>query len=48
MPEKTAVVDSKGAFTYGELGSASNRIAEWLLEKGVRPGSFVALKMGRV
>ena len=47
-PEKTAVVDSKGAFTYGELDSASNRIAEWLLEKGVRSGSFVALQMGRV
>ncbi|MBR4695959.1 MAG: AMP-binding protein, partial [Selenomonadaceae bacterium] len=47
-PEKTAVVDSKGAFTYGELERASDSIAAWLLEKGVKEGSFVALKMGRV
>ena len=46
--EKTAVVDSKGAFTYGELDRASDSIAAYLLEKGVRPGSFVALQMGRV
>ncbi|MBQ7478269.1 MAG: AMP-binding protein, partial [Selenomonadaceae bacterium] len=45
---KIAVVDSKGSFTYGELDQASDSIAAWLLEKGVRSGSFVALQMGRV
>ena len=48
IPDKTAVVDSEGAFTYGELEHVSNSIAAYLLEKGVATGDFVALKMGRV
>ncbi|MBQ9616106.1 MAG: AMP-binding protein, partial [Selenomonadaceae bacterium] len=47
-PDKTAVADGKGAFTYGELERASNSIAAYLLENGVAAGDFVALKMGRV
>ncbi|MBQ7477703.1 MAG: amino acid adenylation domain-containing protein, partial [Selenomonadaceae bacterium] len=47
-PEKTAVVDSRGAFTYGDLDRASDSIAIYLLKNGVVAGDFVALKMGRV
>ena len=47
-PDKTAVVDSTGKFSYKELDEASNSIAAWLIAKGVIEGSFVALRMGRV
>ena len=47
-PDKTAVVDRRGSWTYAELDRVSNRIAAYLLQNGVTEGSFVALKTGRV
>ncbi|SFW51679.1 non-ribosomal peptide synthetase [Selenomonas ruminantium] len=47
-PEHTAVVDSTGKYTYGELEQVSNSIAAWLSEKGTKEGDFVALRMDRV
>jgi amino acid adenylation domain-containing protein/non-ribosomal peptide synthase protein (TIGR01720 family) len=42
-PERVAVVDREGAFTYGELEAAANRLARHLLRGGVRPGDVVAV-----
>ena len=47
-PDKTAVVDSKGSFTYEELNRASDAVAAWLIRSGVQENSFVAVKMDRV
>ncbi len=47
-PERTAVVDSRGYYTYGELDRASDAVAAWLLARGVGDDDFVAVKMGRV
>ena len=48
MPSITAVVDSRGSYTYGELDALSNRIAARLIENGVVENSFVAVRMDRV
>ena len=48
VPEKTAVSDSKGSYTYDELNRASDRIAAFLHENGVEENSFVAVRMDRV
>ena len=48
MPSMTAVVDSRGSYTYGELDALSNRIAARLIQSGVGENSFVAIKMDRV
>ena len=47
-PEKRAVTDYKGSYTYAELDHASDRIAAYLLAKGVEENSFVAIRMHRV
>lgn len=47
-PDRIAVVDAKGSYTYKELDEASNRIAAWLIKNGVEQNSFVAIKMDRV
>jgi bacitracin synthase 3 len=47
-PDHAAVVDSEGNYTYAELDQASNAVAAWLIDQGVRENSFVALCMGRV
>ncbi|MBQ1312492.1 MAG: amino acid adenylation domain-containing protein, partial [Blautia sp.] len=47
-PSITAVVDSRGSYTYGELDALSNRIAARLIQMGVGENSFVAIKMDRV
>ncbi|MBQ4482817.1 MAG: amino acid adenylation domain-containing protein, partial [Lachnospiraceae bacterium] len=46
-PDKNAVTDSEGSFTYGELDRISDQIAANLIENGVKPNTFVAAKMGR-
>nr|AHF25277.1 phenylalanine racemase [uncultured bacterium Contig178] len=46
-PESIAVTDSEGSLTYRELDAVSNRVAAFLLDKGIRENSFVAVKMGR-
>ena len=40
---KTAVVDGERRFTYAELGSRSERLAQALLTRGLEPGARVAL-----
>ena len=47
-PEKTAVSDSKGSYTYDELNRASDRIAAYLHANGVEENSFAAVRMDRV
>ncbi|MBP5605891.1 MAG: AMP-binding protein, partial [Ruminiclostridium sp.] len=42
-----AVTDSEGSFTYRELDRISDSIAAYLLDNGVKPNTFVAVKMGR-
>ena len=47
-PNKDAVIDSKGAYQYHELDTISNKIAHYLINKGVEKGEFVALRINRV
>ena len=47
-PDNISVVDRTSQLTYKELDELSDRVAAWLLAKGVTPGDFVAIKMGRV
>jgi amino acid adenylation domain-containing protein len=42
-PERLAVVDDEGAWTYGELAAQSNRLAHYLLASGVSPDGVVAI-----
>src|SRR5215213_3040701 len=44
FPARTAVVDPSGsALTYQELQDQANRIAGWLVERGIKPGDRVGL-----
>ncbi|HEV7784408.1 MAG TPA: amino acid adenylation domain-containing protein, partial [Thermoanaerobaculia bacterium] len=43
VPERTAIVDSRGTVSYGELDWRSNRLARTLCEGGVRKGDVVAV-----
>ena len=42
-PERMAVVDDDGAWSYGQLDAISNRVANTLEQRGVGPGSVVAI-----
>ncbi len=44
-PNKTAIVDSRGTITYGELARESERCAHALLTLGLKPGDVVALQL---
>ncbi|MEE4299426.1 MAG: AMP-binding protein [Pseudomonadales bacterium] len=46
-PEKAAVINARTGETlsYAELDAASNRIANWLADRGMVPGDHVALYM---
>ncbi len=44
-PEATALQYDDAVLNYRELNTRANRLAHFLLEKGVRPGDFVALYM---
>ncbi|MBM7369547.1 amino acid adenylation domain-containing protein/non-ribosomal peptide synthase protein (TIGR01720 family) [Gordonia hydrophobica] len=47
-PDVVAVIDGTGAScTYAELDEASNRLARWLIGKGVGPERPVAVAIGR-
>ena len=48
IPEKPAVVDGEGSYTYRELDRASDAIAAFLRAHGVAENSFVAVRMDRV
>ena len=47
-PDAKAVQDAEGWMSYRELDEVSNRLAQALIDKGVLPGEFVAVKMPRV
>ena len=44
-PDKTALIDGKGKFSYSELNGRANSFASWLLKKGIQPGEIVPLYM---
>jgi amino acid adenylation domain-containing protein len=46
-PERTAVADRDGAWSYGELETASNRLAQRLLAEGAGKGERVAVWVHR-
>ncbi|WP_443667744.1 amino acid adenylation domain-containing protein, partial [Gordonia paraffinivorans] len=47
-PDAVAVVDGSGVrMTYRELDEASNRLARWLIGRGVGPDRVVVLAIGR-
>ena len=47
VPDSLAVVDGTDSMTYGELSHKSNVLAHQLIECGVCPGDFVAVKLDR-
>ncbi len=42
-PNRLAIADPAGSWSYGDLDAASNRVACWLLEAGVGVGDVVAI-----
>ncbi|MFY0144202.1 amino acid adenylation domain-containing protein [Bacillus cytotoxicus] len=46
-PSATAVVGGEWQLTYQELNERANKLAHFLLERGVQPGQFVALAFPR-
>lgn len=42
-PQKTAVIEGNQSISYVELESQSNRVAVYLLEKGIQKGDFVGV-----
>ncbi|MET7732913.1 amino acid adenylation domain-containing protein [Streptomyces sp. NPDC005402] len=46
-PEARAVVFGEVALSYGELNTRANRLAHWLIERGARPETLVALTLPR-
>ena len=46
-PEKYAVVSGKESFTYAQLNERANRIANALVEKGVRRETIVGVVLER-
>ncbi len=46
-PQALAVVGENESLTYGELEGRTNRLAHWLIDRGVRPESLVAVSLPR-
>lgn len=46
-PDQPAVVDAEGSYTYRELDEASDAVARYLLNKGLPPDTFIAIRMDR-
>ncbi|HKX30124.1 MAG TPA: amino acid adenylation domain-containing protein, partial [Blastocatellia bacterium] len=42
-PQRTAVVDAAGTWSYEELETISNRIAHFLVQRGIKSGDVVAV-----
>ncbi len=47
FPDALAVSDGEGALSYGELEARANRLAHWLLARGVTPGSTIGIQAKR-
>jgi amino acid adenylation domain-containing protein len=45
--DSVAVIDARGAVTYGELDRRANQLARHLLDRGLQPGGLVALLFDR-
>ncbi|MFM1715417.1 amonabactin biosynthesis non-ribosomal peptide synthetase AmoG [Aeromonas salmonicida] len=46
-PDALAVSDGEGALSYGELEASANRLAHWLLTRGVTPGAAIGIQARR-
>jgi len=46
FPEKRAIVDAGRSVTYAQLHERTNRLASYLLERGVAKGELIALSIG--
>ena len=46
-PEKTAIVDSTGSYTYRQLDELSSGVAAYLAENGLDKKPFAAIRIGR-
>ncbi|MFF3488513.1 amino acid adenylation domain-containing protein [Streptomyces sp. NPDC002701] len=46
-PDALAVIGEEESLTYGELEERTNRLAHWLIGRGVRPESLVAVCLPR-
>lgn len=46
-PDALAVSDGEGALSYGELEARANRLAHWLLARGVKPGAAIGIQARR-
>jgi acyl-CoA synthetase (AMP-forming)/AMP-acid ligase II len=44
-PDKTAIVDGQGRYTYAELASAAERIAHGLRAHGVEPRTAISVQL---
>ena len=47
-PDALAVSADNGTYTYKELDEASDKLALSLIDRGVKPGDFILLKLDRV
>lgn len=47
-PARVAVVDGERSFTYGEVHAGAQKVARFLVERGVRPGERVAMTVPNV
>lgn len=47
FPDALAVSDGEGALSYGELEASANRLAHWLLARGVKPGAAIGIQARR-
>ncbi|WP_429174270.1 amonabactin biosynthesis non-ribosomal peptide synthetase AmoG [Aeromonas salmonicida] len=46
-PDALAVSDGEGTLSYGELEARANRLAHWLLTRGVKPGAAIGIQARR-
>lgn len=46
-PDQPAVKDNDGEYTYAELNKASDSVAAYLIDQGVKEDDFIAVRMGR-
>ena len=46
-PDKIAVMFNENSLTYQELDQQANQLANYLLQKGLKPGSFVGIYLPR-